>query len=164
MISRKDGTIVSQNARARRLMGAGAGSRCQGVVGASLDGDGDNEIPCSDGCISELLTAGLDQPQNRRVSVEGRCHRLTCIPLDDVIVSVLTANAETAPTRWQVLTPRETEVLRLLAEGENIPSVATSLGITDSTVRTHVEHMREKLGANTQAALVAVGFLLGYLG
>jgi two-component system nitrate/nitrite response regulator NarL len=53
--------------------------------------------------------------------------------------------------------------LRLLADGETVPSVAAQLEIAESTVRTHAEHMRDKLGASTQAALVAHGFLFGSL-
>jgi DNA-binding CsgD family transcriptional regulator len=80
------------------------------------------------------------------------------------VVSILTSSADSVPTQWQLLTPREVEVLRLLADGETVPSVAVQLEISESTVRTHVEHMRGKLGVSTQAALVAIGFLLGYLG
>ncbi len=79
------------------------------------------------------------------------------------MVSVLSSSAGSAPTQWQQLTPREMEILRLLADGETIPSVAVQLEISESTVRTHVEHMRDKLGVSTQAALVALGFLHGYL-
>lgn len=54
-------------------------------------------------------------------------------------------------------------MLQLLAEGETTGSVAARLELGESTVRTHVEHMRTKLGASTRAALVALGFRLGYL-
>lgn len=161
VVSRGDGTVVSQNLRARSLMGVGLGRSCQSVVGSLADAKG---LPCSQNCVRELLAGGLDQPRDCSVRVHGRHHHLTCIPLDDIVVSVLSSSAESTPTAWQLLTPREIDVLRLLAGGETIPSAAIKLEISNSTVRTHVEHMREKLGVNTQAALVAVGFLLGYLG
>jgi two-component system nitrate/nitrite response regulator NarL len=83
--------------------------------------------------------------------------------MDEVVVSILSGNSESAPTQSQKLTPRETEVLRLLADGETVPSVAVQLELSESTVRTHVEHMRDKFGVSTQAALVALGFVRGYL-
>ena len=68
-----------------------------------------------------------------------------------------------APKTWQLLSPREQEILELLADGETTSSVADQLGVGASTVRTHVERMRSKLGVNTRAAVVAEGFRLGYL-
>jgi DNA-binding CsgD family transcriptional regulator len=64
---------------------------------------------------------------------------------------------------WQSLTPREREILALLADGETTSSTAALMGIRESTVRTHVERMRIKLSVNTRAAVVAEGFRLGYL-
>jgi len=160
VVSRADGVVVSQNGHAQSLMGAGCGRSCRDVVGSVDDAEG---FPCSDTCLGELRAGGLDRPQHSRVSVKGRLHHLTCVPLDEVVVSILSSSAESAPTQWQQLTPRETEILRLLADGETIPSVAVQLEISESTVRTHVEHMRDKLGVSTQAALVALGFLHGYL-
>ncbi len=58
---------------------------------------------------------------------------------------------------------RVRELLRLLADGETSPSMARSLGVGESTVRTHVERMRDKWGVNTRAGLVALGFRLGFL-
>jgi DNA-binding CsgD family transcriptional regulator len=68
-----------------------------------------------------------------------------------------------SPKIWQSLSRREHEVLRLLAEGENTSSVAARLHIRESTVRTHVEKMRTKLGVSTRAGVVAEAFRLGYL-
>jgi len=67
------------------------------------------------------------------------------------------------PKTWQALSPREQEILELLAEGETTSSIAEHLGVGASTVRTHVERMRSKLSVNTRAAVVAEGFRLGYL-
>ena len=59
--------------------------------------------------------------------------------------------------RHEVLSERETEVLYLVARGLSNKQVARELGITESTVKTHVSGILAKLGlpSRTQAALYA---------
>jgi len=56
------------------------------------------------------------------------------------------------------LTEREMEVLRLVASGNRNRDVADRLFISEETVKVHVKHIMEKLGANdrTQAVAIAV--------
>jgi two-component system, NarL family, response regulator LiaR len=58
----------------------------------------------------------------------------------------------------EALTPRETEVLRLLAHGLANKEIARDLAIGEKTVKTHVSNILSKLGvlSRTQAALQAV--------
>jgi NarL family two-component system response regulator LiaR len=57
----------------------------------------------------------------------------------------------------QPLTERETDVLRLLAQGQSNQEIARNLHISMTTVRSHVSNILMKLGVSnrTQAALVA---------
>jgi PAS domain S-box-containing protein len=54
------------------------------------------------------------------------------------------------------LTPREHEVVELVALGCTGGEIATRLGLSPETVRTHVRHAMAKVGAHTRAQLVAV--------
>jgi DNA-binding NarL/FixJ family response regulator len=56
------------------------------------------------------------------------------------------------------LTPRELEILRLLACGRDPLSIAGHLVISPKTVATHVEHIFSKLGVHSRAEAVALAF------
>jgi DNA-binding NarL/FixJ family response regulator len=59
---------------------------------------------------------------------------------------------------WEALTPREYEVLALVASGLNNHDIARRLNTSERTTRTHVSHILRKLNvtSRTQAALFAV--------
>jgi len=57
-------------------------------------------------------------------------------------------------TGQRALTPREREVLALLAEGLALKVVAARLGISEHTVKTHVGSLYEKLGASSRAEAI----------
>lgn len=66
--------------------------------------------------------------------------------------------AVSAPESPEDLTERETEVLRLLAQGHSNKQIAHSLHISEKTVKTHVSNILSKLGvqSRTQATLYAI--------
>jgi two-component system, NarL family, response regulator LiaR len=66
--------------------------------------------------------------------------------------------AVSAPESPEELTERETEVLRLLAQGQSNKQIARNLQIGEKTVKTHVSNILSKLGvqSRTQATLYAI--------
>lgn len=59
------------------------------------------------------------------------------------------------------LTIRETEVLRLLADGDGNKIIAYKLGISEHTVKFHVSQIMSKLGAGSRTEAAAVGIRRG---
>jgi NarL family two-component system response regulator LiaR len=73
------------------------------------------------------------------------------------VLQELSRPSEHPPTP-DPLTPREVEVLRLVAQGRNNQEIAEELVISETTVRTHVSNILSKLhlASRTQAALYAL--------
>jgi len=59
------------------------------------------------------------------------------------------------------LSPREGQILTLLAEGRTQRQIADELVISSKTVATHIQHVLSKLGVNTRAQAVSVAFRRG---
>jgi two-component system nitrate/nitrite response regulator NarL len=62
-----------------------------------------------------------------------------------------------------VLSPREREVLVLIADGLSAPDVAKQLYVSPATVKTHLQSLYEKLQVSDRAAAVARAMRLGLL-
>ena len=67
--------------------------------------------------------------------------------------------AETALT----LTPRELEVLRLVADGRSNRQIGAALYISDKTASVHVSNLMAKLGATSRTEAAAVAYRSGLL-
>jgi two-component system, NarL family, response regulator LiaR len=82
-------------------------------------------------------------------------HRGTLVLPQDLALKLIQPRPPAAAL--DQLTERETDVLRLLAEGQSNQEIARSLHISMTTVRSHVSNILMKLGVSnrTQAALVA---------
>jgi DNA-binding NarL/FixJ family response regulator len=61
------------------------------------------------------------------------------------------------------LTPRETDVLRLIASGKANKEVAAQLGLTEQTVKSHVKNILAKLGANDRTHAVTTALKRGII-
>ncbi len=71
--------------------------------------------------------------------------------------------AAEGPSAYSVLTPREREVLRLLAEGMSTDETASRLSVCAKTIEKHRRHIAEKLGTDDDAELRRYAELEGLL-
>ena len=90
------------------------------------------------------------------VPIQGgdRCHAFFGIALPGAV---------RAASRGR-LTPRQTDVLRLLGEGASTDQIAASLHLSKETVRNHVRHILRALGAHSRLEAVALAHRQGLLG
>ena len=89
--------------------------------------------------------AGLDQPALRRI-------------LFDLPRSRGGRRADPSP-----LTPMQTKVLRLMAEGKKFKAIASDLGLSESTIRSHAHTMYARLGIVDRAQAVLLGVERGWI-
>jgi DNA-binding NarL/FixJ family response regulator len=75
-----------------------------------------------------------------------------------------TLMALAGPGGLEALSPREIEVLSLVAEGATNQVAARRLLISETTVKTHLVHIYAKLGVRDRAAAVAAAYKRGLLG
>jgi two-component system nitrate/nitrite response regulator NarL len=68
-----------------------------------------------------------------------------------------------AATDAPVLTDRESQILRLIASGKSLPSIAKELFLGVTTVKTHTQHLYDKLGVSDRAAAVAEAMRRGLI-
>ena len=80
------------------------------------------------------------------------------IRLDPAVASALAQSLRTPPSSAASLTPRELDVVTLVAEGRTNREIGRRLGVAERTARTHVSNILTKLGlaSRTQAAMWAV--------
>ncbi|MGW8482187.1 response regulator [Microbacterium sp. NPDC055903] len=79
------------------------------------------------------------------------------------IAATLVARMREDAVERPQLSPRETEVLRLVAAGRSNPEIARELFIGEATVKTHLLHVFEKLGVSDRTRAVTLALELGIL-
>jgi DNA-binding NarL/FixJ family response regulator len=80
------------------------------------------------------------------------------VQLSPLVAMRLLREVRTPEKTHELLTERETEVLRFLALGKSNKEITQALNIGEQTVKSHVSHILDKLGvaSRTQAALYAI--------
>jgi two-component system, NarL family, response regulator len=115
-----------------------------------------------------LTTYDADEDIARALQAGAKAYVLKDISADALIAcihQVLAGRTYLAPaaaaklaervTRVQ-LTPRELSTLRLMADGKSNKEIATALGISERTVKTHLGHLFEKLAVTSRTEAVKV--------
>jgi DNA-binding NarL/FixJ family response regulator len=73
------------------------------------------------------------------------------------------ADPRHAPPALEKLTPREREVLALVADGLSNDEIAAQLVVSAATVKTHVGRLLAKLAARDRAQLVVIAYQSGFI-
>ena len=109
---------------------------------------------------SPEINSLLNLPSNTPLPKPGEPH---VGPLPETLVDLQTAARDRSPMRVRdqkmrprisTLTPREREILKLLAEGNSVKEIAVLLGLSVKTVEAHKFNLMRKLDIHNKAQLV----------
>jgi DNA-binding NarL/FixJ family response regulator len=104
------------------------------------------------------LTKDAGIAEISRAIQAAAAHQAVLDPLvQSRLLDAAAAGARPAPARSALpddLTPREAEVLALIARGLSNGEIATTLVVTEATVKTHINHVFAKIGARDRAQAV----------
>jgi DNA-binding NarL/FixJ family response regulator len=125
--------------------------------------------------IIMLSTSQGDVEIQRAIQAGARGFLLKSMPPDDIVASIrhVHAGKKRVPPAVaahlaehltdDAVTPREIEIVRLIAGGHTNRNIADALGITEHTVKVHVRHIMEKLEANDRTEAVVIALQRGII-
>jgi DNA-binding CsgD family transcriptional regulator/tetratricopeptide (TPR) repeat protein len=116
--------------------------------------------------LAGIQRAVGDTPAARELGDLARAtaHSLGARPLLEDLRSIGSAPARAAGVASDALTPRETEILGLVAEGRSNGEIGQRLFISTKTVSVHVSNILAKLGASGRTEAAAIARRRGLLG
>ena len=100
-------------------------------------------------------------PREILAAVEAAAAGLAVLHPQDI--PALVADRPLPPAQLQTLTPRESQVLAMLAEGYGNKTIAWKLGISEHTAKFHVASILSKLNAGTRTEAVTLGIRRGLI-
>jgi NarL family two-component system response regulator YdfI len=115
--------------------------------------------------VKAVLPSGLAGPE---IVTAVEAAAVGLVVLDETEIEMLlraprTLSSGSSETVVEPLTPREIEVLRLLAAGLGNKEIASRLGISEHTVKFHVASIMGKLGAASRTEAVTLGIRYGLI-
>jgi len=159
-----DLTVVSWNRAAQELTGISAeqalGRHCWEVLGGQ---DESGNLVCHQGCsTARLVREGWPVScQGLLIKARGgkRPVDVATVAVDDgerkTFLHVMVPRGSRSPRAPELLTPRQHEVLRALAEGVPAKLIAARLEIAEATVRNHIHAILVALGTHSQLEAIA---------
>jgi DNA-binding NarL/FixJ family response regulator len=125
--------------------------------------DDESLFPALQAGASGYLTkdaSGEEIEQAIRALAAGRTH-LDPTVQQRLVAAVLESAAPSTASLPDELTPREAEVLKLIASGLSNAEIAAALVVSNATVKTHVNHILAKTGARDRAQAVRYAYRHG---
>jgi PAS domain S-box-containing protein len=161
-----DLAIVSWNRAAEELTGISpeeaVGRHCWEVLGGH---DERGNLVCHRGCSTARLARDGWPVACQRLVIKAREGKrpveVSTLAVDDgdrglfLHVIVPPSEARVPPPGDALLTPRQQEVLRLLADGVPAKVIASRLGLAEATVRNHIRAILVALGTHSQLEAIA---------
>jgi DNA-binding NarL/FixJ family response regulator len=132
-----------------------------------------NENP--NACVVMLTTFEGDVEIQRALEAGARGYLLKTTPAKELVEVIRQTHAGKKRIPAEVaahlaehmgddaLTPREVEVLNRMAEGNRNKDIGEQLFISEETVKVHIKHIMEKLGASDRTQAVAIGVRRGII-
>ena len=132
-----------------------------------------NEFPEARAII--LTTFEGDAEIHRALAAGARAYVLKSMPPKELVEVIRKVHAGKKPIAPQIaaqlaehygdesLTEREIDVLRQIAGGNRNRDIAEKLFISEETVKVHIKHLMEKLGASDRTQAVAIGVRRGII-
>jgi DNA-binding NarL/FixJ family response regulator len=127
-----------------------------------------------DDYVLEALRAGASgfllktTPPRDLISAVKSCARgetaLAPTVIDRLVDRYVAAPARVADPALASLTPRETEVLRVMAQGHSNAEIGAQLYLAETTVKTHVARILHKLGVRDRVQAVVIAHECGLVG
>jgi DNA-binding NarL/FixJ family response regulator len=132
-----------------------------------------NEFP--EARVIILTTFEGDAEIHRALAAGARAYVLKSMPPKELVEVIRKVHAGKKPIAPQIaaqlaehygdeaLTQREIDVLRQIAGGNRNRDIAEKLFISEETVKVHIKHVMEKLGASDRTQAVAIGVRRGII-
>jgi NarL family two-component system response regulator YdfI len=113
--------------------------------------------------VKAVLPANATGPQIAAATEAAAAGLVVVHPSEVETLLRTRATSDSSEVLPEALTPREIEVLRLLAEGVGNKEIASRLGVSEHTVKFHVASIMGKLGAESRTEAVMLGIRHGII-